>query len=101
MRLGDNQLNKRIFQVVAIPNQTQARRFGKRVHISSFVTARPVYYRFVSRSTRIVNASFRLESRRVLNRGGAVNVLKRAIYTGRARSAQAKRADEKQAVAYA
>ena len=37
----------------------------------------------------------------MLNRGEAVNALKRAIYTGRASSAQAKRADEMQAAAYA
>ena len=30
-----------------------------------------------------VNAGFRRELRRVLNRGEAVNALKRAIYTGR------------------
>jgi TnpA family transposase len=37
--------------------------------------------------------------RRVLNRGEAVNALKRAIYTGRISPAQAKRVDEMQAVA--
>ena len=42
---------------------------------------------------------FRQELRRVLNRGEAVNALKRAIYTGRISPAQAKRADEMQAVA--
>ena len=46
-----------------------------------------------------VNASVRRELRRVLNRGEAVNALKRAIYTGRVSPAQAKRADEMQAVA--
>ena len=46
-----------------------------------------------------VNAKFRHELRRVLNRGEAVNALKRAIYTGRIAPAQAKRADEMQAVA--
>ena len=46
-----------------------------------------------------VNAEFRQELRRVLNRGEAVNALKRAIYTGRIAPAQAKRADEMQAVA--
>jgi TnpA family transposase len=46
-----------------------------------------------------VNAAFRRELRRVLNRGEAVNALKRAIYTGRVSPAQAKRADEMQAVA--
>ena len=46
-----------------------------------------------------VNASFRKELRRVLNRGEAVNALKRAIYTGRVSPAQAKRPDEMQAVA--
>jgi TnpA family transposase len=40
-----------------------------------------------------VNASFRWELRRVLNRGEAVNALKRAIYTGRVGPAQARRAD--------
>ena len=42
---------------------------------------------------------FRNELRRVLNRGEAVNALKRAIYTGRVSPAQAKRAEEMQAVA--
>ena len=37
--------------------------------------------------------------RRVLNRGEAVNALKRAIYNGRISPAQAKRVDEMQAVA--
>ena len=46
-----------------------------------------------------VNASFRRELRRVLNRGEAVTALKRAIYTGRVASTQARRADEMQAVA--
>jgi len=46
-----------------------------------------------------VNPAFRRELRRVLNRGEAVNALKRAIYTGRVSPAQAKRADEMQAVA--
>lgn len=46
-----------------------------------------------------VKTSFRQELRRVLNRGEAVNALKRAIYTGRISPAQAKRADEMQAVA--
>ena len=46
-----------------------------------------------------VNAGFRRELRRVLNRGEAVNALKRAIYTGRVGSAQARRADGMQAVA--
>jgi len=46
-----------------------------------------------------VNASFRQELRRVLNRGEVVNALKRAIYTGRVSPAQAKRSDEMQAVA--
>ena len=36
----------------------------------------------------------RIELRRVLNRGEAVNALKRAIYTGRISPAQAKRVDE-------
>ncbi len=46
-----------------------------------------------------VNANFRRELRRVFNRGEAVNALKRAIYTGRVAPAQARRADEMQAVA--
>jgi Tn3 transposase DDE domain len=46
-----------------------------------------------------VNASFRRELRRVLKRGEAVNALKRTIYTGRVGPAQARRADEMQAVA--
>jgi TnpA family transposase len=46
-----------------------------------------------------VNAAFRRELRRVLSRGEAVNALKRAIYTGRVATAQARRADEMQAVA--
>ncbi|MEJ8860056.1 Tn3 family transposase, partial [Variovorax robiniae] len=46
-----------------------------------------------------VNAGFRRELRRVVNRGEAVNALKRAIYTGRVAPAQARRADEMQAVA--
>ena len=46
-----------------------------------------------------VKDSFRNELRRVLNRGEAVNALKRAIYTGRISPAQAKRVDEMQAVA--
>lgn len=50
-------------------------------------------------SDYFVNASFRRELRRVLNRGEAVNALKRAIYTGRVAPAQARRADEMQAVA--
>ena len=46
-----------------------------------------------------VKDAFRNELRRVLNRGEAVNALKRAIYTGRISPAQAKRVDEMQAVA--
>ena len=46
-----------------------------------------------------VKTPFRQELRRVLNRGEAVNSLKRAIYTGRISPAQARRADEMQAVA--
>jgi TnpA family transposase len=46
-----------------------------------------------------VKDNFRNELRRVLNRGEAVNALKRAIYTGRISPAQAKRVDEMQAVA--
>ena len=42
---------------------------------------------------------FRNELRRVLNRGEAVNALKRAIYTGRVSPAQAKRSEEMQAAA--
>lgn len=47
----------------------------------------------------LVKDAFRNELRRVLNRGEAVNALKRAIYTGRISPAQAKRVDEMQAVA--
>ena len=46
-----------------------------------------------------VKDAFRNELRRVLNRGEAVNALKRAIYTGRMSPAQAKRTEEMQAVA--
>ena len=46
-----------------------------------------------------VKTPFRQELRRVLNRGEAVNSLKRAIYTGRISPVQAKRPDEMQAVA--
>lgn len=46
-----------------------------------------------------VKAPFRQELRRVLNRGEAVNAMKRAIYTGRITPAQARRAEEMQAVA--
>ena len=46
-----------------------------------------------------VKTPFRQELRRALNRGEAVNALKRAIYTGRISPAQAKRPDEMQAVA--
>ena len=46
-----------------------------------------------------LNDTFRRELLRVLNRGEAVNTLKRAIYTGRVASHQAKRPDEMQAVA--
>jgi TnpA family transposase len=46
-----------------------------------------------------VKDAFRNELRRVLNRGEAVNALKRAIDTGRISQAQAKRADEMQALA--
>jgi TnpA family transposase len=46
-----------------------------------------------------VNEAFRRELRRVLNRGEAVNALKRAIYTGRVAPLQARRSDEMQAVA--
>lgn len=46
-----------------------------------------------------VKTPFRQELRRVLNRGEAVNSLKRAIYTGKISPAQAERSDEMQAVA--
>ena len=46
-----------------------------------------------------VNDAFRRELLRVLNRGEAVNALKRAIYTGRVAAHQARRDDEMQAVA--
>lgn len=45
-----------------------------------------------------VNDPFRRELLRVLNRGESVNALKRAIYTGRVASFQAKRHDELAAV---
>ncbi len=45
------------------------------------------------------NPLFRRELRRVLNRGEAVNAMKRSIYTGRIAPAQAKRPEEMQAVA--
>jgi TnpA family transposase len=46
-----------------------------------------------------LNDAFRRELLHVLNRGEAVNALKRAIYTGRVASHQAKRPEEMQAVA--
>lgn len=46
-----------------------------------------------------LNDVFRRELLRVLNRGETVNALKRAIYTGRVASHQAKQPDEIQAVA--
>lgn len=46
-----------------------------------------------------VKGAFRNELRRVLNRGEAVNALKRVIYTGRVSPTQAKRVEEMQAVA--
>ena len=46
-----------------------------------------------------LNDVFRRELLRVLNRGKAVNSLKRAIYTGRIASHQAKQSDEMQAMA--
>jgi hypothetical protein len=46
-----------------------------------------------------VNDAFRRELLRVLNRGEAVNALKRAIYTGRVAVHQARRDDAMQAVA--
>jgi hypothetical protein len=46
-----------------------------------------------------VNAGFRRELRRVLNRGEAVNALKRAIYTGPCRAGPGPACDEMQAVA--
>lgn len=46
-----------------------------------------------------LNDAFRREILRVLNRGEALNALKRAIYTGRVASHQAKRPEEMQAVA--
>jgi TnpA family transposase len=46
-----------------------------------------------------LNDVFRRELLRVLNRGEAVNALKRAIYTGRVASYQAKQPEEMQAVA--
>jgi TnpA family transposase len=46
-----------------------------------------------------VNAAFRRELLRVLNRGESVNALKRAIYAGRVAAYQAKRQEEMQAIA--
>jgi hypothetical protein len=46
-----------------------------------------------------LNDVFRRELLRVLNRGKAVNALKRSIYTGRVASHQAKQSEEMQAVA--
>ena len=46
-----------------------------------------------------LNDVFRRELLRVLNRGEAVNALKRTIYTGRVASHQAKQSEEMQAVA--
>jgi TnpA family transposase len=46
-----------------------------------------------------VNSAFRRELLRVLNRGEAVNALKRALYVGRVVGYQAKREEEMQAVA--
>jgi TnpA family transposase len=46
-----------------------------------------------------VNEAFRRELLRVLNRGEAVNALKRAIYSGRVAGYQAKHQEEMQAVA--
>ena len=46
-----------------------------------------------------VNEAFRRELLRVLNRGEAVNALKRSIYVGRVASYQAKQHEEMQAVA--
>ena len=46
-----------------------------------------------------VKPPFRQELRRVLNRGEAVNAMKRAIYTGKITPAQARRGDAMQAVA--
>ena len=50
-------------------------------------------------SDYFTNPSFRHELRRALNRGEAVNAMKRSVYTGRIAPAQAKRAEEMQAVA--
>jgi TnpA family transposase len=46
-----------------------------------------------------LNDVFRRELLRVLNRGEAVNALKRSIYTGRVASHQAKQSEEMQAIA--
>lgn len=48
-----------------------------------------------------VNAGFRREILRVLNRGEAVNALKRLIYAGRVANVQARRSEEMSAVAEA
>ena len=57
------------------------------------------FLRTVFLADYFVNATFRRELLRVLNRGEAVNALKRAIYAGRVAGYQAKRDDEMQAVA--
>jgi TnpA family transposase len=50
-------------------------------------------------STGYFVKGFRRALRRVLNRGEAVNALKRAIYSGRVNSMQARRSDDMLAVA--
>lgn len=89
---------------VSTGNATAAAVFGR---FGSAARSDPVYeagvqlgklLRTVFLADYFVNAEFRQELRRVLDRGEAVNALKRAIDTGRIALAQAKRADEMQAV---
>ncbi|MDP1044923.1 Tn3 family transposase, partial [Klebsiella pneumoniae] len=68
-----------------VPHGTQLRLFPRHMRLGRFMWW--------------LKDAFRNELRRVLNRGEAVNALKRAIYTGRISPAQAKRVDEMQAVA--
>ncbi|WP_234267657.1 Tn3 family transposase, partial [Hydrogenophaga sp. NFH-34] len=62
-----------------VPHGTQLRLFPRHMRMGRFMWW--------------LKDAFRNELRRVLNRGEAVNALKRAIYTGRISPAQAKRVD--------
>jgi TnpA family transposase len=77
--------------------QTQQRARGDPIYEAGVQLGRLLRTTFLA--DYFVNTAFRQELRRVLNRGEAVNALKRAIYTGRVSPAQAKRVDEMQAVA--